>query len=98
MLLRKSKEPMIGLRPAEQRAEKGAIDPSNERRAPRPGTIVLAVIACARFAIFIYSGIRSRTEAGQRLAPYVRSSLDPLVTVIHPKGAAAAHEIELPGN
>ncbi len=98
MLLRKSKEPMIGLRPAEQRVEKGEIDPSNERRAPRPGTIVLAVIACAGFAIFIYSGIRSRTEAEQRLAQNVRSSLVPLVTVIHPKGGAAAQEIELPGN
>ncbi|HXM30505.1 MAG TPA: efflux RND transporter periplasmic adaptor subunit [Chthoniobacterales bacterium] len=89
---------MIGLRPAEQRVEKGEIDPSNERRAPRPGTIVLAVIACAGFAIFIYSGIRSRTEAEQRLAQNVRSSLVPLVTVIHPKGGAAAQEIELPGN
>ena len=98
MLLRKSKEPMIGLRPAEQRVEKGEIDPSNERRAPRPGTIVLAVIACAGFAIFIYSGIRSRTEAEQRLAQNVRYSLVPLVTVIHPKGGAAAQEIELPGN
>jgi len=98
MLLRKSKEPMIGLRPAEQRVEKGEIDPSNERRAPRRGTIVLAVIACAGFAIFIYSGIRSRTEAEQRLAQNVRSSLVPLVTVIHPKGGAAAQEIELPGN
>jgi RND family efflux transporter MFP subunit len=98
MLLRKSKEPMIGLRPAEQRVEKREIDPSNGRRAPRPGTIVLAVIACAGFAIFIYSGIRSRTEAEQRLAQNVRSSLVPLVTVIHPKGGAAAQEIELPGN
>src|SRR5258706_7019852 len=98
MLLRKSKEPMIGLRPAEQRVEKGEIDPSNERRAPRPGTIVLAVIACAGFAIFIYSGIRSRTEAEKRLAQNVRSSLIPMVTVIHPKGGAAAQEIELPGN
>jgi RND family efflux transporter MFP subunit len=98
MLLRKSKEPMIGLRPAEQRVEKREIDPSSGRRAPRPGTIVLAVIACAGFAIFIYSGIRSRTEAEQRLAQNVRSSLVPLVTVIHPKGGAAAQEIELPGN
>jgi RND family efflux transporter MFP subunit len=98
MLLRKSKELMIGLRPAEQRVEKREIDPSNGRRAPRPGTIVLAVIACAGFAIFIYSGIRSRTEAEQRLAQNVRSSLVPLVTVIHPKGGAAAQEIELPGN
>jgi RND family efflux transporter MFP subunit len=97
MLLRKSKEPMIGLQPAEQRVEKGKIDPSN-RRAPPPGTIVLAVIACAGFAIFIYSGIRSRTEAEKRLAQNVRSSLVPLVTVIHPKGGAAAQEIELPGN
>jgi RND family efflux transporter MFP subunit len=89
---------MIGLQPAEQRVEPGKIDPSNRRRAPRPGMIVLAVIACAGFAIFIYSGIRSRTEAEKRLAQNVRSSLIPLVTVIHPKGGAAAQEIELPGN
>jgi RND family efflux transporter MFP subunit len=98
MLLRKSKEPMIGLQPAEQRVEKGKSGRSNERRAPRPGTIVLAVIACTGFAIFIYSGIRSRTEAEKRLAQNVRSSLIPTVTVIHPKGGAAAQEIELPGN
>jgi RND family efflux transporter MFP subunit len=98
MLLRKSKEPMIGLQPAVQRVEKGKSDPSNERRTPRPGTIVLAVIACTGFAIFIYSGIRSRTEAEKRLAQNVRSSLIPMVTVIHPKGGAAAQEIELPGN
>jgi|GraSoi2013_100cm_1033763.scaffolds.fasta_scaffold42366_2 RND family efflux transporter MFP subunit len=98
MLLRKSKEPMIGLQPAEQRVEKGKSGRSNERRAPRPGTIVLAVIACTGFAIFIYSGIRSRTEAEKRLAQNVRSSLIPMVTVIHPKGGAAAQEIELPGN
>jgi RND family efflux transporter MFP subunit len=60
--------------------------------------IVLAIIACAGFAIFIYSGIRSRTEAEKRLAENVKSSLIPLVTVIHPKAGAAAQEIELPGN
>jgi RND family efflux transporter MFP subunit len=98
MLLRKSKETMIGLQPAEQRVERGKIEPCNGRRAPRPGMIVLAVIVCAGFAIFIYSGIRSRTEAEKRLAQNVRSSLIPLVTVIHPKGGAAAQEIELPGN
>jgi len=98
MLLRKSKEPMIGLPPAKQRVEKGKIGPSNGRRAPRSGMIVLAVFACAGFAIFIYSGIRSRTEAEKRLAQNVRSSLIPVVTVIHPKGGAAAQEIELPGN
>jgi RND family efflux transporter MFP subunit len=98
MLLRKSKETMIGLQPAEQRVETGKIDPSNRRRAPRPGMIVLAVIVCAGFAILIYSGIRSRTEAEKRLAQNVRSSLIPLVSVIHPKGGAAAQEIELPGN
>jgi RND family efflux transporter MFP subunit len=89
---------MIGLQPAEQRVERGKIEPCNGRRAPRPGMIVLAVIVCAGFAIFIYSGIRSRTEAEKRLAQNVRSSLIPLVTVIHPKGGAAAQEIELPGN
>jgi RND family efflux transporter MFP subunit len=98
MLLRKSKETMIGLQPAEQRVETGKIDPSNRRRAPRPGMIVLAVIVCAGFAILIYSGIRSRTEAEKRLAQNVKSSLIPLVSVIHPKGGAAAQEIELPGN
>jgi RND family efflux transporter MFP subunit len=98
MLLRKSKETMTGFQPAEQRIERGRIDPSKRRRAPRPGMIVLAVIACAGFAIFIYSGIRSRTEAEKRLAENVRSSLIPLVTVIHPKGGSAAQEIELPGN
>jgi RND family efflux transporter MFP subunit len=89
---------MIGLPPAKQRVEKGKIGPSNGRRAPRSGMIVLAVFACAGFAIFIYSGIRSRTEAEKRLAQNVRSSLIPVVTVIHPKGGAAAQEIELPGN
>jgi RND family efflux transporter MFP subunit len=89
---------MIGIQPAEQRIERGKIDPSNRRRAPRPGTIVLTAIACAGFAIFIYSGIHSRTEAEKRLAQNVRSSLIPLVTVIHPKGGFAAQEIELPGN
>ena len=98
MLVRKSKETMIGLQSAEQRVEKEKIDSSNRRRASRPGMIVLAVIACAGFATFIYSGIRSRTEAEKRLADNVRSSLIPLVTVIHPKGGAAAQEIELPGN
>jgi RND family efflux transporter MFP subunit len=98
MLLRKSKETMTGFQPAEQRIERGKIDPSNRRRTPRPGTIVLAVIACAGFAILIYSGIRSRTEAEKRLAENVRSSLVPLVTVIHPTGGATAQEIELPGN
>jgi len=98
MLVRKSKETMIGLQSAEQRVEKEKIDSSNRRRASRPGMIVLAVIACAGFATFIYSGIRSRTEAEKRLAENVRSSLIPLVTVIHPKGGAAAQEIELPGN
>jgi RND family efflux transporter MFP subunit len=97
MLLRKSKETMIGIQPAEQRIEREKTDPSNRRRAPRTGTIVLAAIACAGFAIFIYSGIHSRTEAEKRLAQNVRSSLIPLVTVIHPKGGAAAQEIELPG-
>jgi RND family efflux transporter MFP subunit len=98
MLLRKSKETMTGFQPAEQRIERGKIDPSNRQRAPRPGTIVLAVIACAGFAILIYSGIRSRTEAEKRLAENVRASLVPLVTVIHPTGGATAQEIELPGN
>jgi RND family efflux transporter MFP subunit len=98
MLVRKSKETMIGWQSAEQRVEKEKIDSSNRRRASRPGMIVLAVIACAGFATFIYSGIRSRTEAEKRLAENVRSSLIPLVTVIHPKGGAAAQEIELPGN
>src|ERR1700736_5413454 len=98
MLVRKSKETMIGLQSAEQRVEKEKIDSSNRRRASRPGMIVLAVIACAGFATFIYSGIRSRTEAEKRLAENVRSSLIPLVTVIHPKGGAATQEIELPGN
>jgi RND family efflux transporter MFP subunit len=98
MLLRKSKETMIGFQPAEQRIERGKIDPPNRRPGPRPGRIVLAVIACAGFAIFIYSGIRSRTEAERRLAENVKSSLIPMVTVIHPKGGAAAQEIELPGN
>jgi len=98
MLLRKSKETMTGFQPAEQRIERGKIDPSNRRRAPRTGMIVLAVIACAGLAIFIYSGIRSRTEAERRLAENVRSSLIPLVTAIHPKGGAAAQAIELPGN
>jgi hypothetical protein len=55
-------------------------------------------MACAGFAILIYSGIRSRTESEKRLAENVRSSVIPLVTVIHPKGGAAAQEIELPGN
>jgi RND family efflux transporter MFP subunit len=59
---------------------------------------VLAVVACAGFAILIYSGIRSRTEVEKRLAENVKSSVVPLVTVIHPKGGAAAQEIELPGN
>jgi RND family efflux transporter MFP subunit len=59
---------------------------------------VFAVVACAGFAIFIYSGIRSRTEAEKRLAENVKASIIPLVTVIHPKGGAAAQEIELPGN
>jgi RND family efflux transporter MFP subunit len=98
MLLRKSKETMTGFQPAEQRIERGKLDPSNRRRTPRPGTIVFAVIACAGFAIFIYSGIRSRTEAEKRLAENVRASLVPLVTVIHPTGGATAQEIELPGN
>jgi RND family efflux transporter MFP subunit len=98
MLLRKSKETMAGFEPAEQRIERKKIDPSNRRRAPRPGTIVLAVFACAGFAILIYSGIRSRTEAEKRLAENVRSSLIPLVSVIHPKSGSGAQEIELPGN
>jgi RND family efflux transporter MFP subunit len=98
MLLRKSKETMTGFQPAEQRIERGKIDPSNRRRAPRTGRIVLATTVCAGFAIFIYSGIRSRTEAEKRLTQNVRSSLIPLVTVIYPKGGAAAQEIELPGN
>ena len=98
MLLRKSKEIMPGFQPAEQRIERGQINPSSRRRAPRPGTIVFAVVACAGFAIFIYSGIRSRTEAEKRLAENVKASIIPLVTVIHPKGGAAAQEIELPGN
>jgi RND family efflux transporter MFP subunit len=98
MLLRKSKETMTGFQSAEQGIERGKIDPSNRRRATRPGTIVLAVIACAGFAIFIYSGIRSRTEAEKRLAENVKSSASPLVSVVHPKGDAAAQEIELPGN
>jgi RND family efflux transporter MFP subunit len=98
MLLRKSKETMAGFEPAEQRIERKKIDPSNRRRAPRPGTIMLAVFACAGFAILIYSGIRSRTEAEKRLAENVRSSLIPLVSVIHPKSGSAAQEIELPGN
>ncbi len=98
MLLRKSKETMIGLQPVEQRIERGKIDPSNRRRTPRPGMTVLAVIACAGVAIFIYSGIRSRTESEKRLAQNVRASLIPMVTVIHPKGGAAAQEVELPGN
>jgi RND family efflux transporter MFP subunit len=98
MLLRKSKETMTGLQPAEQRIEREKIDPSNRRRTPRSGTIVLVVMICAGFVIFIYSGIRSRTEAEKRLAENVRSSLIPMVTVIHPKGGTAAQEIELPGN
>jgi RND family efflux transporter MFP subunit len=98
MLVRKSKETMTGFQPAEQRIEREKIDSSNRRRAPRPGMIVLAVVVCAGFAIFIYSGIRSRTEAEKRLAQNVRSSLIPLVTVIHPKGSTVAQEIELPGN
>ena len=98
MLLGKSKETMIGFQPAEQRIERAKSDPSNRRRAPRTGTIVLAAIVCAGFAIFIYSGIRSRMQAEKRLAEDVRSSLIPLVSVIHPKGGAAAQEIELPGN
>jgi RND family efflux transporter MFP subunit len=89
---------MAGFEPAEQRIERKKIDPSNRRRAPRPGTIMLAVFACAGFAILIYSGIRSRTEAEKRLAENVRSSLIPLVSVIHPKSGSAAQEIELPGN
>jgi RND family efflux transporter MFP subunit len=98
MLLRKSKEIMPGFQPIEQRIERRQINPSNRGRAPRPGTIVFAVVACAGFAIFIYSGIRSRTEAEKRLADKVKASIIPVVTVIHPKGGAAAQEIELPGN
>jgi RND family efflux transporter MFP subunit len=98
MLLGKSKETMINFQPAEQRIERAKSDPSNRRRAPRTGTIVLAAIVCAGFAIFIYSGIRSRMQAEKRLAEDVRSSLIPLVSVIHPKAGAAAQEIELPGN
>jgi RND family efflux transporter MFP subunit len=96
MLLHKSKE--TGFLPAEQRIEREKIDPSNRRRTPRPGTFMLVIIACAGFAIFIYTGIRSRTEAEKRLTENVQSSLVPLVTVTHPKGGAAAQEIELPGN
>jgi hypothetical protein len=40
--------------------------------------------ACAGFAIFIYSGIRSRTEAEKILAENVKASIIPVVTVIHP--------------
>jgi RND family efflux transporter MFP subunit len=98
MLLRESKETMAGFQPVEHRIEREKIDPSNRRHTQRPGTIVLVFIACAGFAIFIYSGIHSRTEAEKRLAENVRSSLIPVVTVIHPKGGAAAQEIELPGN
>jgi RND family efflux transporter MFP subunit len=96
MLLGKSKETMTGFQPAEQRIERGKIGPSHRRRAQRTGMIVLAAIVCA--GVFIYSGIRSRTEAEKRLAQNVRASLIPLVSFIHPKGSAVAQEIELPGN
>jgi RND family efflux transporter MFP subunit len=97
MIQRQSKEAMTGIQVAEQRIEREEIDPSNRRRAPRPGN-VLAVLAFTGLAIFIYSGIRSRTEAVKRLSENVRSNAIPLVTVIHPKGGSAAQEIELPGN
>jgi RND family efflux transporter MFP subunit len=97
MIQRQSKEAMTGIQVAEQRIEREEIEPSNRRRAPRPGN-VLAVLAFTGLAIFIYSGIRSRTEAVKRLSENVRSNAIPLVTVIHPKGGSAAQEIELPGN
>jgi hypothetical protein len=77
---------MTGMQAAERRVAREEIDPSNRRRAPRRSTIVLAVIACAGLAIFIYSGIRSRTEAVKGLSEKVKFSAIPLVSVIHPKG------------
>jgi RND family efflux transporter MFP subunit len=89
---------MAGFQPPEARIQRVKVKASDRPRRLRPITIGLAVVACAGFAFLIYSGIRSRTEAEEKLAKNVKSTAAPFVRVIHPKAGSAAQEIELPGN
>jgi RND family efflux transporter MFP subunit len=92
-----SNKTMAGFPPAETRTQPGKIDSCKRRGGPRRRAMALAVVVCAGFAVWIYSGIRARMEAEKQLAEHVRSSAIPQVAVIHLKVGSAAEEIELPG-
>ena len=97
MLSSESDKTMAELEPAEVRIQRGKTGSSSRRAAARRTMIVVASLFCACFAVLIFSGIRSRLEAGKGLEEKVRSSAIPLVEVIHPKAGSTAQEIELPG-
>jgi RND family efflux transporter MFP subunit len=73
--------------------------PSRTGRRLRHGlTVVLAAAVVFALASQIYSGIRTRVEAGSRLQQATEQSAILAVDVTHPQSAAPTQEVVLPGS
>lgn len=82
---------------------------SNETKEPHPetprlsrgllaGFALLAVVVAALLCVVIYSGIKARVRADDALKRNTLEEAIPIVTVVHPRSAALAEEVVLPGN
>lgn len=69
---------------------------AGRRRFPRLG-LAIAAAGAAGLGIAIYTGVQSRADAEARLAQATLDAAVPMVAVIHPRPAAAAEQIALPG-
>jgi len=65
-------------------------------RRSRRGLVVV-LLAVILLAVAIFSGIRSRIEAGRTLAQVTEASAVPTVNVVHPDAGAPNEELTLPG-
>jgi RND family efflux transporter MFP subunit len=68
------------------------------RRGSWTGTLIITVILALVLGVAIFEGIRSRTQAEQKLQVATQESATPFVNVIHPTGGSADQQIQLPGS
>ena len=68
-------------------------------KSPRRWLMLLLVASVAgALAFFIYSGIKTRVQAGTNLVKTTERAAVMTVSVVHPEAGAPANELVLPGN
>jgi RND family efflux transporter MFP subunit len=72
--------------------------PAPANTAPWKSLLVILVLAAVVLGYVIFSGITARARAGTALQRETLEMSVPTVSVVHPKVAAGAEEVVLPGN